>query len=174
MFFVQALKPPDGEIVLLVNNSLSDTHCSTPPFFGSVSHPYSLKFGSSILGRYRIRAPIQALKPPEGEIVLLVNSRCCGSRVLVTKNWKKITAEKKINYFFVKLQFTYPRTSKLQKKPSALYLKAQNVKFLNFFYLHGSFLSSGIRIRIRIHWPDWIRIQNTAFQKSLLFVVEMF
>jgi hypothetical protein len=32
-----------------------------------------------------------------------------GSRALMTKNWKKITAEKKIKFFFdQKLQFTYP------------------------------------------------------------------
>ncbi len=41
----------------------------------------------------------------------------------------------------------------------------QNMKFLNFFYFCGSFLFSWIRIRI--HWPDWIRIRvgirNTVF-----------
>ena len=32
-----------------------------------------------------------------------------GSRALMTKNWKKITAEKKSKFFFdQKLQFTYP------------------------------------------------------------------
>ncbi len=32
-----------------------------------------------------------------------------GSRALMTKNWKKITAKKKIKFFFdQKLQFTYP------------------------------------------------------------------
>ncbi len=32
-----------------------------------------------------------------------------GSRALMTKNWKKITAEKKSKFFFdQKLQYTYP------------------------------------------------------------------
>ncbi len=32
-----------------------------------------------------------------------------GSRALMTKNWKKVTAEKKIKFVFdQKLQFTYP------------------------------------------------------------------
>ncbi len=53
------------------------------------------------------------------------------------------------------------RTFKLQKKPSDLkreYPALQNMKFLNFFSCCGS--GSGFRIWIRIHWPDWIRIQS--------------
>ncbi len=37
----------------------------------------------------------------------------------------------------------------------------QTWNFLTFFYFHGSFLPSWIRI----HWPDWIRIRNTALDK---------
>ncbi len=49
----------------------------------------------------------------------------------------------------------------LQREHSAL----QNMKFLYFFHFFVSFLSSWIRIRIRIHWPDWIwiRIRSTEF-----------
>ncbi len=57
--------------------------------------------------------------------------------------------------------------SKLQKKPSALkrgHPTLQNMNFYKFFStLVGHFClpgsGSGLRIRIRIHWPDWIRIQ---------------
>ncbi len=35
-----------------------------------------------------------------------------GSRVLITKNWKKFTAEKLIIFVDQKLQFTYPKASK--------------------------------------------------------------
>ena len=37
------------------------------------------------------------------------------------------------------------------------------MKFLNFFYFCGSFLPS----RIRIHWPDWIRIQSGSETETL-------
>ncbi len=82
-----------------------------------------------------------------------------GSRVFMTKYWKKFTAEK----FLIKnynLPIPRPpyRTSKLQKKPSALKRKhpaLQNMKFLNFFYFCGSFLPSWIHdpLRIRIRNP---------------------
>jgi hypothetical protein len=111
---------------------------------------YESGSGSSILGWIPIR--IQS-----------------GSRVLMTKNCKKFTAGKKINFLRIK-NYNLPsprppkRTSKLQKKPSALkkeHIGLQNMKFLIFFYFCGSSLPSWIRfrIRIRIHWPDWIRIQ---------------
>jgi hypothetical protein len=56
---------------------------------------------------------------------------------------KKITAEKKLNFFFIKnynLPIPRPpkRTSKLQKKPSALkrgHPTLQNMNFYNFFLL---------------------------------------
>jgi hypothetical protein len=74
----------------------------------------------------------------------------------MTKNWKKFTAEKKIQFFKIK-NYNLPnarpplRTSKLQKKPSALKREhpiLQNMKFQNFFYFCGSFLPSLIPIRI--------------------------
>jgi hypothetical protein len=56
----------------------------------------------------------------------------------MTKNLKKFTA-KKIQFFLDQLIPRFPeRTSKLQKKPSALkreYSALQNMKFLNFFLL---------------------------------------
>ncbi len=65
---------------------------------------------------------------------------------------KKITADKKGKNFWIKnYNLPIPRTSKLQKKPSALKKELpalQNMKFLNFFYVCGSFL------------PSWIRFPN--------------
>ena len=92
-----------------------------------------------------------------------------------TQKLKKIYSWKSYIFFINNCNLPIPsppwRTSKLQKKPSALkreHPALQNRKFLNFFYFCGSFLLSWIRIRIRIriHWPDWIRIQirNPAIQ----------
>jgi len=98
------------------------------------------------------------------------------SGVLMTKNWKLYSWKKKKKILDQKLQFTYPyasyKTSKLQKKPSALkreHPALQNVKFLNFFYFWGSFLPCWIRFRIPNTGPDplprlnpdqiWIRIR---------------
>ncbi len=65
--------------------------------------------------------------------------------------------------------------SKLQKKPSALkrgHPTLQNMNFYTFistsvghFWPPGS--GSGSRIRIRIHWPDWIRIQFGSGSETL-------
>ncbi len=59
-----------------------------------------------------------------------------GSRALMTKNWKKITAEKKL--IFLPIPRPPQRTSKLQKKPLDLkigHLTLQNMNFQNFFLL---------------------------------------
>jgi hypothetical protein len=59
----------------------------------------------------------------------------------MTKNWKKFTAGKKFNFFGTKnyyLPTLSLRTSRLQKKPSALkkeHPALQSMKFLNFFLL---------------------------------------
>ncbi len=58
--------------------------------------------------------------------------------------------------------------SKLQEKPSALkrgHPTLQNMNLI-FFYFCGSFLPSWIRIRI--HWPDWIRIQSGSGSATLV------
>jgi hypothetical protein len=78
-------------------------------------------------------------------------SRC---RVLMTKNWKKCKAGKKIYIFLIKncsLLILRPpyRTSNLKKKSSSLssgHLAIQNMNFLHFSQFSGSF------------WPSWIRI----------------
>ncbi len=69
------------------------------------------------------------------------------------------------------------RTSKLQEKPSPLkreHSALQTSKFLDFFSIFvGNFCPSGFgsefRIRIQIHWPDWIRIRirNTANKNTI-------
>ncbi len=92
-----------------------------------------------------------------------------GSRVFITTNWKKFTAEK--NLIFCGAKITIYLSLGLHKgRPSykrSLQLSKENIQhfktwnFLNFFYFCGSFLpssGSGFRIRIRIHWPDWIPI----------------
>ncbi len=58
--------------------------------------------------------------------------------------------------------------SKLQKKPAAHkrgHPTLQNMNFKNFFYFCGSFLPSWIRIRS--HWPDWIRIESGSGSETL-------
>jgi hypothetical protein len=94
----------------------------------------------------------------------------------MTNYWKIFKGEKFFIFFWsnCNLGVTYPKASikdVRQKKPSALkreHPALQNMKFLNFFlFLWVIFCSPGteFRIRIRIHWPDWIRIwiRNTAF-----------
>ncbi len=113
-------------------------------------------------------------------------------RIHRLKNWKKFTVEKKFNLKKIILQFTFPqaskRTSKLQKKPSALrrgHPAVQNMKFLKFFIFFCLFFllagriqipipdpdsESGSRyriwIKIRIHWSDSIRIRIQSGSKT--------
>jgi len=82
-----------------------------------------------------------------------------------------------------KLQFTYPYSIKKvqvteeafsSQRPSNTSkheLFKKNSTFVGHFCPPGS--GSGFRIRIRIHWPDWIRIQSgsghgSATQKKRL------
>jgi hypothetical protein len=81
-----------------------------------------------------------------------------GSRVFMTKNLKKITAEKKIgskttSYLSLGLhrgRQSYKSFSSQREHPAL-----QNMKFHNIFYLVGHFCppgsGTGFRIRIRIH-----------------------
>ncbi len=90
-----------------------------------------------------------------------------GFRGLMTKNCKKITA-RKINYFFDQIIAIYfflwrPSMRSLQpSKENILQFKTWN--FLTFYIFVGYFCPPrsgyGFRIPIRIHWPDWIRIQS--------------
>ncbi len=114
--------------------------------------------GSSILGRIPIR--IQGFWWP---------------KIGKMYSWKKIT------FFWIK-NYNLPipgppyRTSKLQKKPSALkreHTALQNMKFLNFFYFCGSFLPSWIADPDSLYgsgfvWPDWIRIQLGSGSATLI------
>ncbi len=93
-------------------------------------------------------------------------------RVLMTKKLKKFTAKKKIWIKYYNLPIPRPpeRTSKLQKKKENIkHFKISN--FLILFYFCGSFLPSWIRIRIRIHGPDWIRIQSRSGSETLVFSI---
>ncbi len=85
----------------------------------------------------------------------------------MTKIWKKITAEKKINSFFFKnCNLPIPRPpqsmSKLQKKPSALKRGHPTLQNMNFYKFFSTFVGhfcppgsgSGFRIRIWIPNPD--------------------
>jgi hypothetical protein len=68
----------------------------------------------------------------------------------MTKNWKKITAEKKFNFFISKTAI-YLSTA-LHKERSSYRRSLQLFKtwtFKFYFYFCGSFLPSWIRIRIR-------------------------
>jgi hypothetical protein len=78
--------------------------------------------------------------------------------------------------------------SKLQKKPAAHKRGHPTLQNMNFFYFCGAFLpswiriripnsdpdsefGSGFRIRFRIHWPDWIRIQSGSGSETLLLLI---
>jgi hypothetical protein len=83
----------------------------------------------------------------------------------MAKNWKKITAEKKLNFFYQKLQLTYPYASikyvqvteeafSSQKRPSNTSkheLLKKNSTFVGHFCPPRSGSGSGFRIQIRIH-----------------------
>ncbi len=97
-----------------------------------------------------------------------------GSRTLMTKNWIKITAEKKIKFFFdQKLQFRYLSLGLHKVCPGyrrSLQLTKEAIQHFKtwiFSIFVGHFCPPGsgsgsvfkLRIRIRIQWSDWIRIQ---------------
>ncbi len=83
----------------------------------------------------------------------------------MTKNWKKLQLNKKnLNFFGIKNTIylsidlrkggqSYKRSLQFSKE-NIQYFKTWN--FLIFFYFCGPFLPSWIRI----HWPDWMRIQS--------------
>jgi hypothetical protein len=81
-----------------------------------------------------------------------------GSRVLMTKNWERFTAESITTIYLI--SWPLKRTSKSQKKPSAPkreYPALQNMKFLNFFTFVVIFaLLDPDQIRIRIRNPAWL------------------
>jgi hypothetical protein len=107
------------------------------------------------------------------------------SKVLMTENWKKFTAVKKNNFLIKNYHLPIPRppkrTSKLQKKPSALkreHPALQKMKFLNFFLLlwvifilldpdpgPDSEYGSGSTE------PDWIQIQYGSGSETLFFYI---
>ncbi len=77
-----------------------------------------------------------------------------GSRALMTKNWKKITG-------LHKERPSYRRSLQLSKEAIQhfkTWTKKKIYTFVGHFCPPGSV--SGFRIRIRIHWPGWIRIQS--------------
>jgi hypothetical protein len=97
-----------------------------------------------------------------------------GSKVLMTKNWKKI----QLNFFFIDLFWSkiyiYLSLGVLKGRPSyrrSLQASKENqkMKFMNFFsYFCGSFCPSGLLIRIRgppLN-PDPIRIRKLLTTKN--------
>ncbi len=90
----------------------------------------------------------------------------------MTKNWKKITAEKNLifgikNYPLASLkdvQVTEEAFSS-QKRPSNT-SKHELLNKFSTFVGHFCPPGSGSRFRIRIHWPDWIRIQSLSTASS--------
>ncbi len=120
-------------------------------FYGSGS-------GSSILGWPLIRIRIQS-----------------GSRAFMTKNWKKITAENFIYIFFFSKIAIYLSLGLQKACPSyrRSHPTLQNMNFYKFFSTFvGHFCPPGsgsrFRIRIRIHRPDWIRIQSGSGSATLI------
>ncbi len=103
------------------------------------------------------------------------------SRALMTKNWKKITAEKKFNFFESKTTIylslglhkecrRYWRSLQLWKEAKSNISKHEIFNFFSTFVGHfcppGSGPGSGFRIWI--HWPDWIRIRNPASGNAII------
>ncbi len=100
---------------------------------------------------------------------------------LMTKNWKKFTAEKKKNFWsktaiYLSLGLnkgrpSYKRSLQLSKE-NLQHFKTWN--FLIFSTFVGHFCPPGfgsgfrIRNRIRIHWPDWIRIHYGSWSETLV------
>ncbi len=97
-----------------------------------------------------------------------------GSRVLMTKNLKKLQLEKKLNFFwsktiiFLSLGLHKERPSyrrSLQLSKEAIQTSKHELKiFFSTFVGHFWHPGSGSGIRIRIHWPDWIRIQSPGWK----------
>ncbi len=95
----------------------------------------------------------------------------------MTKNRKKFTAEKKIKFLLDKKTTIYLSLGFHKGRPSykrSLQLSKENIhhfktwNFLIYSYFCGSFLPSWIRIRFRIHWPDWILIRFGSGSATLL------
>ncbi len=101
-----------------------------------------------------------------------------GSRALMTKNWKKITPEKKVNFFLSKTAIYlslglhkvcpgYRRSLQLTKEA----IQHFKTWIFSTFVGHSCPPGSGsgsvfkLRIRIRIQWSDWIRIQYGYWHK---------
>ncbi len=99
-----------------------------------------------------------------------------GSRALMSKNWQKITAGKKLNFFGIKTTI-YLSLGLHKERPSyrrSLQLSKEAIQhfrtwtFKKNFYFWGSFLLSWIRIRIPNPDPIRIRIRirNPACRSS--------
>ncbi len=117
----------------------------------SVSDPYSFFSGSGSRGRgwRSIRIRIQS-----------------GSRALMTKNWKKITAEKINKKFFWSKTAIYLSLGLYKVCPSyrrSLQLTKEAIQHLKtWIYFCGTFLPSWIRIRIPNTDPDPLARMNTG------------
>ncbi len=95
----------------------------------------------------------------------------------MTKNWKKFIAE----FFFLFFK-NYNLQKDVQATKEAPQLSKENIQhcktwncktwnFLSFSTFVGHYCppGSGFRIRIRIHWPDWIRIQSGSWSETLMY-----
>ena len=84
-----------------------------------------------------------------------------GSRVLMTKNWRKKYSRNFFSLFFIQNSHLLMSKLHVQEKPSAFkreHPALQKMKFINFHYVCGSFLPSWILIWIKS--PFWTRIQS--------------
>ncbi len=91
------------------------------------------------------------------------------SGVLMTKNWEKITAEKIFFFYQTTIYLSLGSIKYVQVTEEAFSTSSTSKHEISWFFL---FLSSWIRILIRIHWPDWIRIQSGfgSGSETLIFV----
>ncbi len=105
------------------------------------------------------------------------SSILAGSRAFMTKNWKKL----QLKFFFIflgsktaiylslglhKVCPSYRRSLQLSRPSNT----SKHELLQIFVYFCGSFMPSWIRIRIRIHRPDWIRIQSGSGSATLITI----
>ncbi len=100
-----------------------------------------------------------------------------GSRALMTKNWQNYSWKKNLIFFLSKTAIylslglykvcpRYRRRLQLTKEAIQHFKTWIFSTFVGHFCPPGS--GSGFRIRIRIHLPDWIRIQSGSGSETLL------
>ena len=138
---------------------------------GRVSDPYSF-----LLIRIQIqRIRMEANTDPDPDPIRIQS----GSRALMIKNWKKITTEKKIKFFWSKTAIylslslhkvcpSYRRSLQLTKEAIQHFKTWFFSTFVGHFCPPGSGSAFKLRIRIRIYNTEFFITQKRTFNTSKL------